>query len=1186
MSFFKKNQEKDVRVESKKAVESHESQGDSLYLGKLEFTPDAEKTFLNYFIQNFRVILLIILTLIIWGVYSFRMLPLESNPEVKIPFGVVTVTLPGASPEDMEELIIKKIEPKVARLKGVKEVDASAGNSFALITVEFRAEEELNDAIRRLRDAVDSAKADLPADASDPTVSEISFSNSPIWTLVVSGPYDNFTLRDYAEKVKEELEKLQGTSEVTIDGGDLYEIRVAYDPQKLSTYHLSIDQVNNQIKGANFSLPSGNFTVSEYEYSVNSINKFADAAELRRLPVAQINGQIIRLQDVATVMEQAKDRTSYSKFSLKGAEPLNAVTLNITKKTGFSIIDLIDDGKKNIQAMKDEGLLPANLNIETTLDISKIIRRDFDQLVNDGLSTIFLVTIVLFLFVGLKEAFVAGLAVPMVFAASFGVMLMLGMTLNFLSLFSLILALGLLVDDAIVVVQATKQYLGTGKFTPEEAVLLVFRDFKVLLFTTTITTIWAFLPLLLATGIIGQFIRSIPITVSVTLAASYFVAIVINHPMAIILERFRLTRGPFKAVLWILGLATIGTLIGVITSGAAIGSVIGFAICAILFFTLFFVYRSKLREKLKINEDLLLQELADPAKIKEKIYHHYLIDNSKKSFWNKVIGGLIKVDAFLPSFGRFLKKILLSRFKSFLVLAIAIALFIGSIMLPATGVLKSEFIPPADSENMYVNIEGAPGLIMEDTEKVAEEVEKILLEEKTINNFTLVVGSGGVNTSNDLTSDFGGGGGKTNLAQFAVNLYPLKQRPKADGAHEAEKSYEIAPKLREKLSHIKGATVTVTELASGPPAGADFQANILGEDRHELEKIANRYKDILASVPGTVNEKTSIKLSPGEFTFTFKPEQLQLHGISSAQVAFTLRTALSGVEVTKLFRGNDEISVHAEFAEGSLPTIDSLKTLQLTNNLGQSFSVGDVADITLEPALTSISRIDQKRVITLSASVEAPTLPTDVLAQFQEKIKDDKLPAGYEIQFGGANETNNESIYSILRAMLVAMMLIIGTLVIQFNSFRKAVLVLAAIPLAMTGVFYGLALIGFTLSFPTLIGILALFGIVVKNAVILVDKINLNLKVGIEYTDAIVDAAKSRLEAIFLTSLCTIIGMVPLTLHNETWKGLGAALMFGLAASTLLTLVVIPILFHLLMRGKYARQEKLNAYIEAEKKAA
>jgi len=1175
MAFFKKKNSEE------KIQESHEGQGDSLYLDKLEFTPDAQKTFLNYFIQNFRVIFLLIITVLVWGIYSFIQLPLESNPEVKIPYGVITVGLPGASPEDMEELVIKKIEPKVARIQGVKTVNASGGNSFALITVEFRAEEDLNDSIRRLRDAVDGVKADLPADATDPTVSEISFSNSPIWTLIVSGPYDNFTLRDYAQTVKDELEKLPGTGDVTIDGGDEYEIRVAYDPQKLLEYHLSIDQVNNQIKAANFSLPSGNFTVSQYEYSVNSVNKFADAAELRKLPVSQINGQIIRLQDVATVMEQASKRTSYSKFSLNGGEPLNAVTLNITKKTGFSIIALIDDGKKNIQALKDQGLLPQNVNVETTLDISKIIRRDFDQLVNDGLTTILLVTIVLFLFVGLKEAFVAGLAVPMVFAASFGVMLMLGMTLNFLSLFSLILALGLLVDDAIVVVQATKQYLGTGKFTPEEAVLLVFRDFKVLLFTTTITTIWAFLPLLLATGIIGQFIRSIPITVSVTLAASYLVAIIVNHPMAIILERFRLTRGPFKAILWILALATVGTLIGVITSGAAIGSVIAFAIMAVLFFTLFFIYRTKLREKLKINEDLILQEQADPEKIKAKIYHHYLAEGKEKGFWSRVVGGLIKVDAFLPSFGRFLDKILRSKFKSFLVLLFAIILFAGSLSLPAMGILKSEFIPPADSENMYVNIEGAPGLILEDTAKVADEVQKILIEEKTIKSFTLVVGSGGFNNSNDITSDFGGGGGKTNLAQFAVNLYPYKERPKEPGENEAEKSYVIAPQLREKLSHIKGASITVTELANGPPAGADFQANIMGEDRHELEKIANKYKDILAAIPGTVNEKTSISLSPGEFTFKFKPDQLQLHGISATQVAFTLRTALSGVEVTKLFRGNDEISVHAQFADGALPTIDSLKTLQLTNNLGQAFSLGDVADISLEPALTSISRIDEKRVITLSASVEAPHLPNDVLAQFQEATKNEKLPPGYEIEFGGANEENTESILSILRAMLVAMLLIVGTLVIQFNSFRKAVLVLAAIPLAMTGVFYGLTAIGFTLSFPTLIGILALFGIVVKNAVILVDKINLNLKVGIEYTDAIVDAAKSRLEAIFLTSICTIIGMLPLTLHNETWKGLGAALMFGLAASTLLTLVVIPVLFHLTMRGKYVKQEKLAKY-EAE----
>jgi HAE1 family hydrophobic/amphiphilic exporter-1 len=246
------------------------------------------------------------------------------------------------------------------------------------------------------------------------------------------------------------------------------------------------------------------------------------------------------------------------------------------------------------------------------------------------------------------------------------------------------------------------------------------------------------------------------------------------------------------------------------------------------------------------------------------------------------------------------------------------------------------------------------------------------------------------------------------------------------------------------------------------------------------------------------------------------------------------------------------------------------------NVRGQPFKLGDVATVSASSSLTSISHIDQKRAVTVSAAVEKPYLPAEVLAKFKEEMKSRPLPTGYEIEFGGQNDTNTESILSILRAMIVAMVLIVGTLVIQFNSFRKAIMVLATIPLALTGVFIGFAATGFTLSFPSLIGILALFGIVVKNAVIMVDKINLNLKVGIEFVDAIVDAAKSRMEAIFLTSICTIIGMIPITVSSETWAGLGMALIFGLLASTFLTLFVMPILFSILMKKSNDKDVKLR----------
>jgi len=488
---------------------------DSLYLSKLKFRPEDGKNMISFFINNFRVVLLLIVAIFVWGIFSLLSLPLESDPEVEIPVGFVTIGYPGASPADVEELIIKKVEPVVANLSGVDTVSSVAANSFANITVEFLPSEDLDDAIRKLRDSVDNIKSELPEDASDPIVRQVSFSDTPVWNIVVTGPYDNFTLRQYAEIVQNSLEELPGASEVRINGGDIAEIRINYDATKLAQYNLSIDQINGSIRATNLNFPLGSIELSDFNYTVRSEGTFTTAAELRQLPVSTIEGQVIRLKDVADVFEQAQDNGVVTLFSLDGGEPNNAITLDVVKKVGSSIVRLIDDGKAKIEELK-EFKLPQDVTIESTLDFSREIRNNIRDLSRSGSATIVLVVFILFLFIGFKEAFVAGLAIPMVFAASFGVMAATGVSLNFLSLFSLILSLGMLVDNAIVVLQASKQYIRTGKFTPEEAVLLVYRDFKFTLITTTLTTVWAFLPLLLSTGIIGQFIRSIPITVSAT----------------------------------------------------------------------------------------------------------------------------------------------------------------------------------------------------------------------------------------------------------------------------------------------------------------------------------------------------------------------------------------------------------------------------------------------------------------------------------------------------------------------------------------------------------------------------------------------------------------------------------------------------------------------------------------------
>ncbi len=1110
--------------------EKEQKDSDSIYLSQLTFDPAKANKFLNFLLTNVRVIALFIIGILLWGFYSFNVLPLESMPEVKIPYAIVSVSLPGASPSDVEELVVKKIENKIANLSGVKTMSATAMNSFASVRVEFRAEEDLKEAIRRLRDAVANLKADLPSDASEPVVSEVAISNSPVWTMVMTGPYDNFALRRYAQDLKDEFLKLPGTSEVNISGGDETEIRVTYDPQKLDLYGLSMDQINAVVKANNITLPLGTINVGNFEYTLRLDGKFKNVAELRDLPVGTFGTSVIYLKDVADVVERAAERKSTTHFSIAGGQPQNAVSISLVKKTGFSIVELIDQGKVKIETLKKDHF-PADLYVETTYDMSDTIREDFNNLSHEALNTIILVTIILFLFVGLKEAFTAGIVIPLVFASTFGLMAAAGQTLNFLSLFSLILSLGLLVDDAIVVVQATKQYMSTGKFTPEEAVLLVFKDFFAIILTTSLTTIFAFLPLVLATGIIGQFIRAIPITTSLTLAASTIIAITINHPMAAILERFRMTRKSFKIAIIIFIALFVWSLLSAIQ-----GSVIAIVLTAIFLFliiSLLLAYRRALKQYFLENERHLLEEQALPEKIREKLQHHYAPE-TQKNWWVKATSGLVKLEKIMPSYERLLNSFLKNKIRSYLLIVVLIIIFLGSLLLPATGILKSEFLAASDQDLMYLSIEGPPGLLLEDTQKIADQVQQILLEEKQLKNFSVTVGAAGVSLKGGgLTGGGAGSGGQTNKAQFAINLLPENERPVK------QKSYVYAQELRKKLAGIKGATITLEELSGGPPSGSDFEVRFSGEDLVKLEQLANQYKGYLADIPGTVNIKTSLSLSPGEFTIKLKPQEMQLRSITPAQLAGTLRTAVSGGDLAKIIEGEDEIQIKAEYAENSVNSLDALKSLPLINSKGQKFQFSEVAEISLGSSLTSISRMDQKRVVVLSASVVKPVLPGEVLAKFQKILNEKPLPQGYTAIFGGQADTNTESIYSIFRAMIVAFILIISILVIQFNSFRKAMLALMTIPLAMSGVFFGLTLAGFTLSFPTLIGILALFGIVVKNAIILIDKINLNLRVGIPFQESIIDASKSRLEAIFLTSTATIIGMLPITFYDETWQGLG-----------------------------------------------
>lgn len=1115
---------------------------DYRYLEKLEFRPELRKSWLNFFVVNFRVVILLIILLTSLGIFSYWQLPIESDPEVKIPIAVVYTAFPGASPVDVEELITKKIETGISSLKDINKITSNSYNSISSVKVEFNAKADLDDSLRKLRDSVNNLKNDLPEDANDPRVLEISLDDSPIFSFSLAGPYDGLVLRQYAEEIQDELEKISGVREVRISGGVETEIEIAYNQEKLSNLNLSPLAINQILSSANVLVPAGNFSGEKYNYSIRIDGRFFSAKTLGEIPIFQgEKGNLLYLKDVATVREQAIKKTVYSRFSQNGNSPEDSVSVEIVKKTGGSIVQTADLAKEKIEAMMKNA--PTGMYYDITIDTAKEIRKNFDQLLHDFFLTIFLVFGILFLIVGLKEALVASLAIPLVFFVTFGVMLWMGVSLNFLSMISLILALGLLVDDAIVVVSATKQYLKTGKFTPEEAVLLVLNDFKVVLITTTLTTVWAFLPLLFSSGIIGEYIRSIPVTVSVTLIASLFIALIINHPLAAILERIRLTKASFFLVLILIFL--FGGISFQVENIFWKGS--GISLTVVLLFWLVHWYFKKGKQVLKENQLLMQREWKSDELIKEKLK---LQGSHQESDWlGRLIHGIICFDRVIPLYERYLRQLLVTRKRRIWAIVLTIGLFLSAISLPITGIVKSEFFPVTDMELVFVNIEAPVGLRLEETNKIVSAVEKKLLKYPEIVNFSTVIGQGG-----SMGGFSSSGSSSSHLGEITIKIKEKKDRQ--------IKSYEWVEILRKDLAEIQGAVVTVESLRSGPPSGSAFEVRILGEELDVLEKIANDLKSLLKNISGVVDPKISLKNSPADYTFILDHQKLKIYNLDAISVASFLRMAISGLEVTKILQEGKEIKVIARLEEKDLPDLVSLENLSIKNNQGQNIFLKEVAEIKLEPSVENILRVDQKRAVILSAGVIGKTPPAEVEKEFQTKVSSEySLPEGYELVYGGENEQNAESVRSIIQAMIIALILIIATLVVQFNSFKKTIIVLATIPLALIGVFFGLAIFGISLSFPGLIGVVALFGIVVKNAIILVDKINLNLKVGISFQESIVDAGKSRLEAIFITSICTIAGITPVTLSNETWLAMGSTIIFGLLLSSFLTLFIVPVLF-------------------------
>lgn len=1038
---------------------------------KLEAGLKKEKnSFLGFFIRKYRFTYLIILAILFLGFFSLVSLPREADPEVRIPIAVVTTIYPGATPTDVEELITNKIEEKVKNLEDLKNYTSRSGQGFSSVTVEFTAEADLKDSYQKLRDTVDETKPTLPPEAEDPAVTEIRMSDMPIVAYsLVSKTISLSDLKKYADVVQEDLEGIAGVSRAEIVGGLEREFQVIVNQTKLANFGLSLGQVVNSIARTNFNLPAGNIEIDGFKYNVRVKGKFEEAQALREVVVTTYNETPIYVKDVAEVKDSFKEKSTESRIGFPGTAAGDTVSVLVYKKTGGNIIKIAEKSEEIIADIETSGRFPAAITIEKTADNSWFIKDTLHTLGRSGLQTMILIVIILFVVLGLRGATITGLSVPIAFLMAFVALYIQGQTLNSMVLYSLVISLGLMVDNSIIIMEGINEYITRHNKTPLQAALLSVWNFKWAITAGTMTTVAAFFPMLLVSGILGEYFAYIPKTITATLLSSLFVALIVIPTLA-------------------------GRYIKTKNGNGEENGVVG--------------HTKKVGKRYQLCSNCL-----------DKLKSRYV---------------------------KLMRYLLYKRKRRRLTMATAWLLFLLAVAVPASGLMEVEMFSAMDFDTIWIGVELAPGNSLANTREMTAQAEKVIAEIPELKNYVTSLGT-------LMSMGMGGSSSGTHLATITVNLSPKEERKR--------KSYEIAAAVRPDIEAIQGAKVEVVEGSAGPPTGAPIEVRIFGDDLTKLADASKQIVNILEEIPGTLNVKDSMEDATGEFTFTIDKQQANYYGLDIVTVASTLRNAIYGTKASTVTLDGDDVDITVKYDKEKFTNVNDLENLLIFTPTGQNVPLKQIAKLELEPSLLNINHRDGQKIIRVSANLDPEANLQKILAEFETQKQGLNIPEGVSIDVGGEVEDIEQSYRETFLSMIVAVILIAFILVLQFNSFRQPFIILFALPLAVIGVIIGLNILRMPFSFTAFLGIVALAGIAVNDAIVLVDRVNKNLSAGMEKIEGIIEAGTARMQPIFLTSITTIAGIFPLLFASELWTGFSVTLIFGLIFSTVLTLVIVPVLY-------------------------
>ncbi len=1077
----------------------------------------------SFFIKRHRLTYLLIMIMVIWGGIAYTELPRELNPKVTIPYGMVMTTYPGASPEEVEALITDEIEKRLDELEHVKMISSNSGLGYSMVFAEFETGVDMDEMLQKMRDKVAAVQPRLPDGADIPEVSDFRTNNSPIMIINVAGDYDFVELKKIADKIKDQIEKINHISDVDIVGGLEREIKITVDPQKLAAYNLSINQISGAIAQSNINFPGGDITLDSKQYNIRTVGQYADPKELEKVVVTYIGNSPLFLRDIAHIEDGYKDAESYSRMAngLGSDNPQmkKTIAISVKKKDAGDIIKIAGQIKEMLVNERGRSY-PQDLQVEISGDTSIYVEDSLFTVVNNAKSGLFLVIMVLFLFIGLMESIIVSIVIPLAIFITLGLMNVYDVTFNTISLFSLVLSVGMLVDNGIVIMENIDRLRGKG-LSSEIAAEAGTNQIAPAVAASTLTTLAAFFPILLTPGIMGEFIKDIPKTVIFALSASLLVAIVVTPILsARLLKGHRNDNGKKHPLV----------------------EKFGKSISIVLVFVLG-MYAFKADETAIFEFGIMswLFGLGFAAMMYLKLFRSRHDGNHPIVEW----------------YANKLAWILEKRRRKLAVIGVAVLAFVLSISLIPLGVLKVEMFTTTDFTRMYVDIDAPKGTTLGETAQIAEEVEKKLFEVPEIKSFVSNIGITGA----DSLSDFSANAGSTpNIARVTIDLVEEEDRERS--------SMEVAAALREQLKTIPGAEINVREVESGPPTDNPIVVRIKGDNLDEIRLIAKDFAKKLENIQGTRDVEDGITIGAPELQIRVDKEKAAAYGLDDMTVALGIRNAVYGMTATTFRDNQDEIDVIIRTSKNKLKTIEDINGLYFYSRSGQAIPFSQVAEIAEAESLNSIGHEDMKRLLVVSSQINNGILAQDVLNEFRAQIADYPLPEDITIEYGGEMEDMQESFGDMFKNMIIAAILVYLILATQFNSLSQPVIILLTIPLALIGVMPGLVITGNRFDFFAFIGVVALVGIAVNNAIVLVDYINYLRKNGYSINDAIIRTGVTRFTPVMATTITTAGGILPMTLKQAFFGSMGYTLIFGLTISTILTLVVIPIIYTFTERAK------------------